>query len=522
MSKPAPLATMPAPNTFAADYPSLFGDQGIDLCPDEAFESRFGPFAYADSLLVTARRLEAKVGEPPESPLASRRRDIPDLLLDEPALNRRVPRLALAVEYLEAMVKSTDSGHGNAAVVLAAATSPANLPFDRAWALVAQVLRSKRQHPWQLLRQTDEDYPNFSHRTIVNASMRNALTLCTGLAPAQLRALQATQATSDRALWTRMGWPADSTVAGLADSVTFLSLTGLNRKRLRQLLAVNGVARSSDDVSHTSVTISKEGKPDEDPDSSTFGAHFVNDGQSPALRLVSGRETGKATRIENLTTGHIHRIDAMLRLHAGTGLPFAALDRLLQAIFAAQRLDDGFQIDVHALRALGLYCHLRDSRRVDLNAYAAVLHEISPYATGRDTSHYDTLFRPGAGSSDLAGSGALLTMDGKPFSKASSDPTMQRLCAGMAVGIDTLSTMVGWVTKARNIREPVRSLSFVSACHASSWCHAGLASTRREAWRCCVCSSRRSPPCLRSSPGKPSSPAVIQRMRRISSMRSSR
>lgn len=193
MSKPAPLATTPAPNTFAADYPSLFGDQGIDLCPDEAFESRFGPFAYADSLLVTARRLEAKVGQPPESPLASRRRDIPDLLLDEPALNRRVPRLALAVECLEA--------------------------------LVAQVLRSKRQHPWQLLRQTDEDYPDFSHRTIVNASMRNALTLCTGLAPAQLRALQATQATSDGALWTRLGWPADSTVAGLADSVTFLSLT---------------------------------------------------------------------------------------------------------------------------------------------------------------------------------------------------------------------------------------------------------------------------------------------------------
>ncbi len=403
------LQNSPSPaNTFTADYPSLFGDQGIDRCPDEALESSFGPFAYAESLIGIVRRLETAVGTPPVKPLAYRRPDIPGLLLDEPALNRRVPRLSLVIECLEAMVEFTHPGDKKAAAVMAAATSPANLPFDRAWALVIQVLRSKRQLPWQLLRQTDEDYPNFSHRAVVTTSMRNALTLCTGLAPAQLQALQLAPATDDNVLWSRLGLPADSTVETVADSATFLRATGLNRKRLRQLLAVNGVAPKDDSGTYTSVTVSKTGNPGGLADSGAFGACFVNGGQSPALRLVAGSATSKTTRIDNLSTGHLQRIDAMLRLHAGMGLSFAAIDRLLQAIFVAQDRDEDFQVDVHALRALGLYCHLRDSRQVNLDAYAAVIDEISPYATGRDTPYYDKLFHSGAGGSDLAGTAAPL------------------------------------------------------------------------------------------------------------------
>jgi hypothetical protein len=465
MSPPPSSGSVPAPNTFTADYPSLFGDQGIDRCPGEALESSFGPFAYAESLLVIVRRLEATFGTPPASPLASRRPDIPGLLLDEPTLNRRVPRLSLAIECLEAMVEATHDGNEKAAALLAAATSPANLPFDRAWTLVGQVLKSKRQHPWQLLRQTDEDYPNFSQRTIVNPSMRSALTLCTGLAPAQLRQLQATPPADESALWFRLGLPAASTLEGLSDSATFLKATGLNRKRLRQLLAVNGVAKQGDNGSYSSVTVSEHGKPGGQPDSGAFGARFINGGRSPRLRLVAGGAGGKATRIENLGAAHLHRINAVLRLHTGTGLPFAALDRLLQAVFGAQGQDTEFQIDVHALRALGLYCHLRDSRRVDLAAFAAVLHEISPYATGRDTSYYDKLFCAGAGSNDLAGPGSPLTMDGGVFANAGSDPTMQRLCSGLGVSADTLSVLLQWAIDARESAAPARNLSLISSCH---------------------------------------------------------
>lgn len=461
-----PLQNSPPPaNTFTADYPSLFGDQGIDRCPDEALESSFGPFAYAESLIGIVRRLEAAVGKPSVKPLAYRRPDIPALILDEPALNRRVPRLSLVIECLEAMVESTQPGDEKAAAVLAAATSPANLPFDRAWALVIQVLRSKRQHPWQLLRQTDEDYPNFSHRTVVNTSMRNALTLCTGLAPAQLRALQTTPAADDDALWSRLGLPAGSTVESLADSAAFLRATRLNRKRLRQLLAVNGVAPKDDSGTYSSVTVSTAGKPGGLADSSAFGACFVNDGQSPALRLVAGGATNKTTRIDNLSTGHLQRIDTMLRLHAGMGLPFAAIDRLLQAIFAAQESDKDFQVDVHVLRALGLYCHLRDSRQVSLEAYAAVIDEISPYATGRDTPYYDKLFHAGAGGSDLAGTGAPLTMDDGAFAIDGDDATGRQLCAGLGIGTDTLSVLLEWTIEAQELTAPSRNLALVSACH---------------------------------------------------------
>jgi hypothetical protein len=452
-------------NTFTADYPSLFGDQGIDRCPDEALESSFGPFAYAESLIGIVRRLEAAVGKPPVKPLAYRRPDIPGLILDEPALNRRIPRLSLAIECLEAMVESTHPGDEKAAAVLAAATSPANLPFDRAWALVIQVLRSKRQHPWQLLRQTDEDYPNFSHRAVVNTSMRNALTLCTGLAPAQLRALQFAPAAGDNAIWSRLGLPLDSKAESVADSATFLRATGLNRKRLRQLLAVNGVAPKDGHGTYTSVTVSKAGKPGGVADSGAFGAHFVNGGKSPALRLIAGDATSKASRIDNLSIGHLQRIDAMLRLHAGMGLSFAAIDRLLLAIFAAQDRDEDFRVDVHALRALGLYCHLRDSRQVSLDAYAAVIDEISPYATGRDTPYYDKLFHSGAGGSDLAGTAAPLTMDDGAFAIEGSDATVQQLCAGLGIGTETLSVLLEWTIEAQELTAPCRNLALISACH---------------------------------------------------------
>ncbi|MGF6711457.1 hypothetical protein QFZ41_002421 [Luteibacter sp. W1I16] len=460
------LENTPSPaNTFTADYPSLFGDQGTDRCPDEALESSFGPFAYAESLIGIVRRLEAGVGKPPVKPLAYRRSDIPGLVLDEPALNRRIPRLNLVIECLEAMVESTHPGGEKAAAVLAAATSPVNVPFDRAWALVIQVLRSKRQHPWQLLRQTDEDYPNFSHRAIVSTSMRNALTLCTGLAPAQLQALQTAPAVDEGALWPHLGSPTDSTVGKMADSAAFLQATGLNRKRLRQLLAVNGVAPKDDSGTYTSVVVSKAGNPGGSADSGVFGAYFVNGGQSPALRLVAGDATSKTTRIDNLDAGHLQRIDAMLRLHAGMGLSFAALDRLLQSIFTAQGRTGNFEVDIHALRALGLYRHLRDSRQVSIHAYAAVIDEISPYATGRDTPYYDTLFHAGAGSSDLAGVGAPLAMDDAAFAIDGGDATVQRLSAGLGIGTDTLSVLLEWTVKAQELTAPSRNLAVISACH---------------------------------------------------------
>jgi hypothetical protein len=452
-------------NTFTADYPSLFGDQGTDRCPDEALESSFGPFAYAESLIGIVRRLETAVGKPPVKPLAYRRPDIPGLVLDEPALNRRIPRLNLVIECLEAMVESTHPGDDKAAAVLAAATSPVNLPFDRAWALVMQVLRSKRQHPWQLLRQTDEDYPNFSHRAIVSTSMRNALTLCTGLAPAQLQALQTAPAVDDGARWPHLGSPTDSTVGKTADSAAFLQATGLNRKRLRQLLAVNGVAPKDDSGTYTSVVVSKAGNPGGSADSGVFGAYFINGGQSPALRLTAGDATSTNSRIDNLDAGHLQRIDTMLRLHAGMRLSFAALDRLLQSIFTAQGRTGNFEVDSHALRALGLYCHLRDSRQVDIHAYAAVIDEISPYATGRDTPYYDTLFHAGAGSSDLAGVDAPLAMDDAAFAIDGGDATVQRLGAGLGIGTDTLTVLLEWTVKAQELTAPSRNLAVISACH---------------------------------------------------------
>lgn len=485
MSAPTSTAT-PRPNTFAADYPSLFGDLSIDQCLPDALQSKLGPLAYLKMLFDVASSLEKRFDDAPKSPLERRRPDIPALLLDEPALKRRVPRLTLVNDILEALIvgtaKADRTDRAACADILAAASWPPTLPFDGAWDRIMQVHWYKDLLRWDTLRQADRDYPGFACGAPAAVGMREVLPLCTHLSPAQIRNLVVPESTSldaapgdtapsSASLRTRLGLPADVSVDSLTASASFLKVTGLNRKRLRQLLAVNGVAGAGDTAQVSSVRVSDAGKPGASPDSSAFGASYLNDGATAPLRLVrAGSDSGSAVTIEGLTAAHLDRVWRILRIQAGMDLSFAHIDRLLQAAFGAQRVEKGRRIDLNVLRVLGLYAHLRDSRSVDLDAYAAVVHEISPYATGRDTSYFDRLFAPGRAH-------APPVMDGAPFaieapsaeSSAAAplvaDATVRALCLGLGLREETLLRYLGWIRDARGERAPTRTLDFISACH---------------------------------------------------------
>ncbi|WP_185754472.1 neuraminidase-like domain-containing protein [Luteibacter sp. 9135] len=461
-SIPAPTvgATPVTADTFAADYAHLFGDRSVDRCAPEALESSLGPLAYADDLFGYARQLERDHAVQPYSPLARRRPDIGSLLLDETALTKRVPRLALAIELLEAQVVRLAEPPAQAPeTVLASATGPAHLPFDRPWDLAIQVLKYKHQSRWSALRQIDPDYPGFAHGDAASVSMRDTLTLCTHLSPSQLRRLLSAPSTEmNQTLREQYGLGSAAVVSDLVDSAAFLAATGLDRKRLRQLLAVNGVAADSAAPTPTSVTVSGRGRPDTSPNSVVFGASFINGAEAPALRLVRTVTDGrKVTAFDGLEAIHLDRMARVMRLHGALKLPFASVDRLLQASLRAQGRAAEGRIDRHVLRALGLFRHLRDTRKVDVDAYAAVIHEISPYATGRETPYYDRLFSPRGG--------AALVMDGSEFSLSANDPTVTALCAGLGVDAPAMISLLTWVRTTRSPAVLTRDLSLVSACH---------------------------------------------------------
>lgn len=485
MPSPTPAAT-PRADTFAADYPSLFGDVSVDQCLPDALQSKLGPLAYLKMLFDVAGSLEKRFDDAPRSPLERRRPDIPALLLDEPALKHRVPRLTLVNDILEGLIVSTAKADRKkpaaCADILAEATWPQNLPFDSAWDRVMQVHWYKDLLRWDTLRQVDRDYPGFAFSSSDSVGMREVLPLCTHLSPAQLRHLMVPPSTSldpvpgataasSPSLRTRLGLPADASVEELTASASFLKATGLNRKRLRQLLAVNGVAGAGDTAQVSSVRVSDTGKPGAAPDSRAFGASYLNDGATAPLRLVrSDNDTGSAVTIAGLTAAHLDRVWRILRIQAGMDLSFAHIDRLLQAAFGAQQVKTGRVIDLNVLRVLGLYGHLRDSRSVDVDAYAAVIHEISPYATGRDVSYFDRLFATGSSFKPPVMDGASFATEPRPGGPSSvapliADETVSSLCRGLGLQEETVLRYLGWIRDARGDRTPTRTLDFISACH---------------------------------------------------------
>lgn len=441
--------------TTSATYAGLFGETWSQRCAPEALESSLGLFAYADDLYRHARRLERDLDDEPASPLARRRPDIGDLWLDEAALKQDVSQLSIALRCMQSLVEKCSADGRSAAAVLATATSPAALPFDLAWERIVEVLRRKRVQPWQLLRQVDHTYPNFIGDAAGRADMRDALALCTTMSPAQLRSLARPPVTEDDSeFWESLGLPADTTIDALADTARFSELTGLSNKGIRQLLAVSGVSPESGDEVYTSVHASPNALPGGTADSTVHGASFINDGGPAALRLFQGDD--RRVRIDGLTLPHLDRIWRVLQLKAGLGLPFADVDRLLQATRHAQGRTSGFAIDGHVLSALGLYRHFADTRDMTVDTFAALIDGISPYGTGRQKPYYDELFPSNAGDTLPS-----LVMDGATLGEVGRG----QLGAGLGIDDGICRTLLQWAGDAIGMPEPLARLDLVSAVH---------------------------------------------------------
>ena len=453
---------LPASNTFTANFPSLFGETSVDRCLPDALESSLGPLAYLVELFDTARALDFDYENEPVDPLARRRPDVTGLLLDEPALKKRLPKLTLVIEILEALVaRSSARGNENhamvAAEVLANAASPTGMPFDKPWDLTMRVRRYKNLLRWDALRQTDRDYPGFANEGASASGMREALQMCTDLSPSQLKALTMPGAsTLGATLRERLGAGSDATLDTLKDSGTLRKVLGLSRKQLRQILAVNGVAAKDSAERHTSVSVNLHGAPGGTAHGGVFAASYLNAGADATTTLRLLTTANARQNVDGLTAGHLDRLWRLLSIKAALKVSFADTDRLLQACFNAQGKTGACSIDDHVLRTLGLSCHLYDSRRISVDAFAAVIHQISPYATGRNRPYYERLFGAGSGA---------LTMDGEAFAETTSDPTIAQLSRGLKIAPETTLKLISWVKEAGNLPMPVRTLAFVSSVH---------------------------------------------------------
>ncbi|WP_224795787.1 Tc toxin subunit A [Pseudomonas fluorescens] len=124
------------------------------------------------------------------------------------------------------------------------------------------------------------------------------------------------------------------------------------------------------------------------------------------------------------------RLQRMIRLQRWTGIPFAELDTLIiSAMRAEGERNLGLELNTNTLRALGVYRYLEQRFGIKPQEFAALLHDLSPYAIGDRLPLFDEVFNR-VKLFDTA-----LVLDQTPFTldkpDAASQKTLLQLCAGL-------------------------------------------------------------------------------------------
>ncbi|MBV7553835.1 hypothetical protein KW841_15910 [Pseudomonas sp. PDM28] len=203
----------------------------------------------------------------------------------------------------------------------------------------------------------------------------------------------------------------DSEPAFLADLNNFMQRTGLHAEQVEMLLAQRAYAvRLSPNCPSTNLQHDGGSNPPlKDfpfPHANHYGACYVNgtgsglyDSETPPTPISSMRdqfhnamdlvqvETGdtKTWRLTKTSLNRFDRLQRMIRLQRWTGIPFAKLDTLIiSAIRAEGEANLGMELNENTLRALGVFRHLNQRHGIDPQEFAALMHDLTPYASGKN------------------------------------------------------------------------------------------------------------------------------------------
>ncbi len=249
----------------------------------------------------------------------------------------------------------------------------------------------------------------------------------------------------------------------MADLNDFMQHTGLHAEQVEMLLCQRTYAVRlspncpSKNLQHAGVTVpGVTGKVLPFPHASHYGACYVNgtgtgsdlyDSQvvptpesiirdqfdnSMGLEQVELGDT-KYWHLTKTSLDRFDRLQRMVRLQRWTGIPFAKLDTLIIcAIRAEGEANLGMELNENTLRALGVYHHLNQRHGIDAQEFAALMHDLTPYASGKDEMPlFDQVFNR------IQLFDTPLILDQTPINLTATDPATQKtllqLCAGLGL-----------------------------------------------------------------------------------------
>ncbi|QXI17673.1 Tc toxin subunit A [Pseudomonas hamedanensis] len=243
----------------------------------------------------------------------------------------------------------------------------------------------------------------------------------------------------------------------------FMAHTGLNAEQVEMLLCRRTYAvRLSPNCpslnpQHTGVTLpGSAGKVLPFPYPNHYGACYVNgtgtgadlydSQQAPTPESIIRDQFDNAMGLEQNTLGdskpwrltktsldRLDRLQRMIRLQRWTDIPFAQLDTLIiSAIRAEGDANLGMELSENTLRALGVYRYLNQRYGIKPEEFAALLHDLTPYASGENAVPlFDQVFNsPRLFDTPLILDQTLINLDA---TDAATQKTLLQLCAGLGL-----------------------------------------------------------------------------------------
>jgi hypothetical protein len=126
----------------------------------------------------------------------------------------------------------------------------------------------------------------------------------------------------------------------------------------------------------------------------------------------------------------------MVRLQRWTGIPFPKLDTLIiSAMRAEGEANLRMELNENTLRALGVYRHLNQRRSIDPQEFAALMHDLTPYASGKDeVPLFDQVFN------QVSMFDTPLILDQSVFTLTGTDAATQKTLKQLRAGLPLLLT----------------------------------------------------------------------------------
>lgn len=259
-------------------YAALFNETWTQYCLTNAPEALDSPVSYLNFLYQQAMDWESAAGSAVNNifHLSQRRPDLPDLLLDEDAINQVIPTLDIVNDVLEAAIAPSVPQTTTVDKTLSTTRYPNTLPYHYPHQQVLTALEDKPLSLQDILQQADQSWPLFTNDTFSSAAADTAKSLGSNLAPEQQRIVsEAVNASSDA--WYQANYGIASAANAVKDmSVidTFLHKTSLDETHLESLIAGNAGG---------TTVVASANVPGLSASPIHYGAKFINGGQGEPI-----------------------------------------------------------------------------------------------------------------------------------------------------------------------------------------------------------------------------------------------